>query len=235
MTDNLTTRMPASPSSPEQPGATPGLGPATWQVRLWQALRHQARVGLLVGIALFLVVGAITFDVAVTGKKAYTSTTVMLIDDPLELATAGDQGQLLKLIQLRGKYQELAQTVVIAQPVASVLHLPTGVVLSDVAVVGQATSLLLDVVATTPTPGLARELSQGVANELTLYVENEERTYNVPAQNRFTLRTVSAASPAVGHGPKKRSALTLALGLAVVAFVVGFVLTQLARNRRFLR
>ena len=47
------------------------------------------------------------------------STAVMLIDDPPALATAGDDGQLLKLDGLRLKYAALVGTDLIAQPVAT--------------------------------------------------------------------------------------------------------------------
>jgi capsular polysaccharide biosynthesis protein len=177
-----------------------------------------------------VLLGGLSAGLAMTGAKTYTSTTVMLIDDPLQLASAGSESELLKLTTLRYKYADLAQTTVLAAPVAHDLGLPVSEVLGTVSVDPHAGSLLLRVNATSANPTLARSLSQTMANELTTYVRTEDTTYHIPPTDRYTLTIVDPATPAVGHGPSTKHALTLGVGLAVLGFVIGLVATQLRRN-----
>lgn len=203
-----------------------------WQHRVWKALTHDAGMAVLLGLLLAAVFGALGAVASLGGTTNYTSTTVMLIDDPYQLATSGDDSWFVKLDALRVKYSGLISTDAIAQPVARQLHLSLGSVLGAVSAQVPYTSLLMSVEATWSTPHEAQVLSQAVANEVTDYVRAEEVTYGVPPVDRFTLTTIDPASAAVAQGPSKTHAVTLAVGLAVLGFLLGFVATQLARYLR---
>lgn len=211
-------------------GASTGWRPPEWQVRLWRALSRDPRPGLLAGLLVAVLLGGLGAGLSMTGATSYSSTTVMLIDDPLQLASAGSESQLLKLSVLRYKYADLAQTSVLATPVAQDLNLPVSDVLDEVTVGTPVGSLLLDVTATAPNPALAESLSQAMANELTTYVRTEDTTYAIPAADRYTLNVVDPASTASAHGPSTRHALTLGIGLAVLGFLLGLVTVQVRRN-----
>lgn len=213
-------------------GASAGWHPPAWQVRLWRAISHDPRPGLVAGLLVAVLLGVLGAGVVMTGATTYTSTTVMLIDDPLQLASAGSESQLLKLSTLRLKYADLAQTSVLATPVAHDLGLPVSDVLGAVTVDTPLESLLLNVNATTQNPTLSRSMSQAMANELTTYVRTEDSTYHIPAASRYTLNVVDPASEAIGHGPSTRRALVLGLGLAVLGFLIGLLAIQLRRNWR---
>jgi hypothetical protein len=214
--------------------ASRASGPPAWQRRLWRALATAPLVGLTFGALFAGILVALSAFFALKGPTTWTSTTVMVIDDPYDLAAAGDEGQLLKLSELRAKYSGLVSTYSIAQPVANQLHLPVGYVLGSVSTITPLSSLLFEVVATTPTPYPARVLSQAVANEVTSYVQSEEKAFNVPANDRFTITTVDPASAPVSKGPSVARAAAAAGGFAVLGLVVGFCATQLVVNRRLL-
>jgi len=90
----------------------------------------------------------------------------------------------------------------------------------------------MDVSATWASPREAQILSQAIANEVTSYVRTEDLTYDIPQADRFTFTTVDPASPATTQTPSKGHAVTLAIGLAVLGFILGFLATQLVRYLR---
>lgn len=201
------------------------------QPLLWLALGKQPMRAVLVGIVLAAVFGIVGVVASLSGPTRYTSNTVMLIDDPYGLATQGSS-LWAELTELRLKYADLVSTDAIAGPVAHELHLPVDSILGAASAGAPSTSLLVSIDATWSTPHESQVISQAVANEVTSYVQAEDVTYDIPAPDRFTLTTIDPASDPLAQGPSKAHALTLAIGLAVVGFALGFVATQLVRNLR---
>lgn len=200
---------------------------------MWRALQRNMTPALLVAAVVAVVLGVIGAVVGTGGRTVYKSTTTMMIDDPYALATAGDQGEMLKLNSLLIKYAGLISTDVIAGPVAQQLGLPMGAVLGSVAaqVNGSTETLLLPVTATWPAAAEAMRLSRAVADELTAFVNHQAVKYHIPAPDRFTLTTVNPATAPEMVGPSATKAATLAVALAAVGFALSFVLMQLVRNR----
>jgi capsular polysaccharide biosynthesis protein len=185
-------------------------------------------VGLLLGV-LLAVIGAVT---VLSGRVLYTSSTTMLIDDPYQLATSGQVSEFSSLDALRYKYGGLLATDAIAGPVASQLHLPVDNVLGSLSVNVPTDSLLMVVHATWTTPRGAEEVSLSAANEITAYVAYEDNAYAIPNADRFTFKVIDPAAGAIRKGPSKSKAATLAIGLAVLGFALGFFATQLIRYAR---
>ncbi len=180
-------------------------------------------VGLILGLAL-----AGVGDLAVlSGKTVYTSSALMLIDDPYELATSGQATEFANLDALRYKYAALVGTDAIAGPVAAQLGLPVGDVIGALSTNLPGYSLLMYVTATWTTPAEAQMLAQATADEVTTFISNEDNTYDIPAPYRFTFDLVDPAPAATPHGPSKSKAVSLAIGLAVLGFGLGFAATQL--------
>ncbi len=217
----------------DEPGH--GRRPADdWQRRTVRGLGRKPRLAIVLG----LIVAAL---LSVTGARSvlgapttWSSTAVMLIDDPPALATAGDDGQLLKLDELRTKYAALAGTFLIAQPVATQLHLSLGDVLGSVTATVPSESLLMDVTATSSTPRVSQRLAQTTAEQVSKFVKYEVAVYNIPKVDRYTFKVIDPATAATAHKPSGADALTLAVGLAVGGFAVAFVATQLWRQRRYI-
>ena len=187
---------------------------------------------VLLGLLLAAVLGVIGAVAGRGGPTSYTSRTVMLIDDPYGLAVAGNYTTFLQLDSLRFKYADLVDTTLIAQPVANELHLSFNDVAEAASTFLPTQSLLMNVDATWSSPKEAQVISEAVATELSNYVKREVATYNIPPPSAFTLSVIDPASAAVSHGPSSRKALTLAIGLAILGFVLGFLGAQLARYLR---
>ena len=189
---------------------------------------------VVVGLLMALVAGGLGAVLALRGPITYTSRTVMLIDDPYELATSGSQGAYVNLDALRYKYAGLVNTQPIAGPVASKLHVPLDSVIRSVSATVPSSSLLMNIDATGRTPRFTQLLSQAVADQVTSYVQTEDAQYHVPANVQFTFTTVDPASVPLAQRPSRGKALTLAIGLAVLFFVLGLLGTQLARHLRMI-
>jgi len=185
-------------------------------------------VGLFLGFALALIGG---FSV-LSGRTTYSSTAVMLINDPYKLATSGQPAEFSSLDVLRYKYAALVKTDAIASPVATRLGFPVGKVAGALSTNIPANSLLMDVTATWSTPGGAQKLAEETATEITSYINVEDSTYRIPTADRFTFEVIDPAPAATAHGPSKARAASLAIGLAVLGFAIGFVATQVVRFLR---
>jgi capsular polysaccharide biosynthesis protein len=156
----------------------------------------------------------------------------MLIDDPYQLATSGQIAEYSALDALRYKYAALVGTDAIADPVASKLQVPVDDVLGALSTNVPMNSLLMTVEATWSTPQGAQRIAQAAANEVTAYIATEDNAYAIPTADRFTFKVIDPATPAFGQGPSKSKAATLAIGLGVLGFALGFLGTQLIRYAR---
>lgn len=185
-------------------------------------------IGLFLGFVLALIGGLSVLS----GRTTYTSTAVMLINDPYKLATSGQLNEFGSLDVLRYKYSALVRTTAVAGPVASQTGLPVDEVIGALSTNVPVNSLLMDVTATWPTSGGAVKLAEATANEITTYIRQEDDAYKIPATDRFSFDVIDPALSASAHGPSKARAASLAIGLALLGFAVGFVATQLVRFLR---
>lgn len=213
-------------------GRADGRSSSRGSRNLWSALGHDPMTAVLFGLLLAFVFGALGAVASLGGTTTYTSKTAMLIDDPYLLATAGDPNQFVKLDELRFKYAGLLNTDSIALPVASRLHLPVNDVIASLSAEVPFNSLLMNVDATASTPREAQLVSQAAANQLTTYVGQEDVRFDIPQGYRFTLSTIDPASAAIAQPPSKTRAVTLAIGLAILGFALGFLATQIVRYLR---
>lgn len=215
-----------------------GHAPASgddWQARLWRDLARQPKRSLVLACLVGLVVAVLSGLLAARGTVLYSSQTALLIDDPYSLATATDEGQIIKLSDLRYKYASLAATEVIAGPVATELHVPVGLVEQATSVSAPGGNLLLYVTGRWITPGFAQQLATSVSQEISAYIQQEESTYDVPQADRYRAVLVNPASPAVGSGPSRKHAALVGLGAFAGSAVVVFVLGQLVWEPRLRR
>lgn len=203
-----------------------------WQHRVWAFLAEGALLAALVGLTLAILAGGIGAWRVLKAPAIYSSTTTMLIDDPYQLATAGDENQLLKLQDLRYKYAALTSTEAIAGPVAQATGLPVGAVEGAIAASPAGQALLISVVGKWSDAAEAQRLSAATATALSTYVQEEEITYGVPQVNRFFIRTIGPTGAAVATRPSSGRAAAHGVGYAVAGFAVGYLLTQVVRRAR---
>lgn len=215
----------------EDPGF-PVPGQSSRALEVWLSMGQHALRAVLIGLFLGFVLALIGGLSVLSGKTTYSSTAVMLINDPYKLATSGQPDEFGSLDLLRFKYSALMKTQAIAGPVANKLGYPEERVSGALSTEVPASSLLMDVIATWPTRDGAQTLAQAAASEVTAYVNREDDAYRIPQADRFTFEVIDPAPPGTAHEPSKAKAASLAIGLAVLGFAIGFVGTQLIRFLR---
>lgn len=167
--------------------------------------------------------------VTLRAAEAHESVAVLLIDNPLALATSGNESTVNKLEQLRGKYATLAHTDVIAGPVAQRLGLRVDEVIADTVVSPTPATLSLFVSARAAEPEQARALAAALSDEIGAFVAAEHEQHGVPAADRFTIRVVQPASSPVQVSPSSDRAVSSALVSLLVALGVAYLALQLLR------
>lgn len=187
---------------------------------------------VLVGLFLAFIAALIGGLSVLSGRTTYTSTAVMLINDPYKLATSGQLNEFGNLDVLRYKYSALVKTDAMAGPVAHRLDLPVGEVIGAVSTEVPVNSLLMNITGTWSNADGAQKLAQAMSDEVGAYIDQEDNVYAIPTADRFTFEVIDPAPPGIAHGPSKAKAVSLAIGLAVLGFAIGFVMTQLIRFLR---
>jgi capsular polysaccharide biosynthesis protein len=182
---------------------------------------------IAVGIAALL--AGIAAVVSVSAPEKYESTAVLVIDNPLALAAAGDDGTVNKLDRLRGKYAALADTTVIAGPVAEQLGVTPDEIIGSTEVTASPSTLGLIVAAEAGTAEVAMARAAAMADGLVDYVSAEHETYEVPAENRFFFEVVQPADTAAKTSPSSERAREAAAIAFVVALVAVYVVLQMLR------
>lgn len=199
----------------------------------WAAMGNRPLRAVIVGLILGLLLAGIGDIAVLSGQKTvYTSTAVMLIDDPYALATSGQPEEFASLDALRYKYAALISTNSIAGPVAAELGLPVGDVIGAVSTRVPAYSLIMDVTATWSSPGVAQRLAEAAAEQVSTFIAHEDNAYNIPASARFTFDVVDPAPSATAQTPSKSKAVSLAIGLGLLGFALGFLIIQLVHFLR---
>lgn len=175
-------------------------------------------------------VGSISAALAMRGPTVYESRSVLLIDNPLAFATAGDDGTILKLDRLRTKYATLAGTQAIAGPAAKALGLGQGVVLSSTDVVAPPSSLALVVAARSARAKSAVALAAAMSTSIVDYVVQEHEANHIPPADRFAFKIVQPASFAAKTSPLPESARSAGLLGFGIALAISYVGLQLLRS-----
>lgn len=160
---------------------------------------------------------------------AYRSVAVLLIDNPLALAASGNESTVNKLEQLRGKYATLANTDVIAGPVAEQLGLPVQEVADRTDVSPAAATLSLLVVARGDDPGETEALADTMAEGIGAFVAEEHLAHEIPETDRFVIEVVQDAGPAVQTAPSTERALTSAAVILAIVLGLAYFVLQLFR------
>jgi len=176
------------------------------------------------GLAAGVVVGLAAALAADHTTPTYQTQAVVEIDQPHALALSINDGIIAKLSRLRYKYAGLLRTQTLAQPIATKLNLPVGLVAGSLYTVVDAQTLVMAVGA----KGHNREQTQAIAaagaQELVDYTEREQTRLNIAPVNQVTFSVVTQAAPAVKVSPTRQRVVLVGLGsfLFVAAGTFGF-------------
>lgn len=176
-----------------------------------------------------MLVAAIVAVSVLRAPAEYQSQAVLVIDNPLALATAGDDGTINKLERLRSKYATLANTAAIAGPAGEQLGRPVGQVIGATDVIVTPAALSLVVIGRAGDSSGARELTEAMAAAIVEFVAQEHLDNNVPPVDRFAFRVVQPASPGFKTYPSRDRATTSALIAFAVVLGGAYVALQLFR------
>ncbi|MCU1449463.1 MAG: hypothetical protein JWP02_1633 [Acidimicrobiales bacterium] len=204
--------------------------PRRWT--LWDALRVPSLRNLVFALLLAALGGSAGAVIALRQSPKYSSHAVLLIDQPVLIAEAKDEGLIRKLSLLRFKYAALIKTPGIAGIAAQQLALPEPEVAAAVGASATPESLVLVATAEADTPRAAVRIADGIAAAVVTYADEEQRSYSVPANARYQFSVVAGASNAVKIQPQRKRAVQAAFGLGAVLLAMAYVILQLLTFER---
>ena len=197
--------------------------------RLGRGNAFRVFVAVIAGI----VVGGLVGATVGSPETKFESRSVLLIDQPTAIASAGDEGVIVKLIRLRTKYADLLRTDPLSQPIADELGRPLGEVKANLRAQLPFQSLLLVIVGSGDDAEEAQALAQAAAESVQAFAAAEQEADQIPADERVVFEVVEAADPGVKAGESRSRRVTAALVSAVVAaLAVLALLDGAARLRR---
>jgi capsular polysaccharide biosynthesis protein len=200
------------------------LPPTSFADRARVAVERFSIRNLTYALLLAVLLASLSAALSLRAPAEYRSLAVLLIDNPLALATSGNESTVNKLEQLRGKYATLANTEVIAGPVAEQLGMGVGAVITGTDVEPAPSTLSLVVAARGEDPERARALANAMATAIGSFVQAEHEQYAIPAQDRFVIKVVQEATPAAKVSPSTERTRTS----AIIVFAVGLAVAYLA-------
>ncbi|MCW2499564.1 MAG: hypothetical protein JWN87_1240 [Frankiales bacterium] len=192
-------------------------------------LRRPGPLAVLVAVLVAVVVAGAAGVVAHSGPTTWTSTSIVAIDAPKDVAAARDSGVLEKLSRIRYKYAGLVGTDTIATPTAERLKVPAADVRGRLTATALLTDLLLRLSCTERDAAAARRCSDALSASVLDYIRREQVTAGIPAAQRLVVQSVEKAGPALKLGPSRSRTFGLAALAGLVA--LGSVLLVAARPR----
>lgn len=212
---------------PEQPYAPDGV---TYP-KTWEALIVLSVANLLVAFAVGILAAGVGYANIMRAAPTYQSGAIMLMDQPLEL-TRGDQGVVVKLNQIRGKYVALVSTSEVMAPAARIANLPIGEMRRAQRPVFPPSTLTVIPLARAADPAKAQKIAQATAQALSQYVTEEQAATGLDPVLRLSLRIVQDAGPGVKVSPLPSRARQVGIVFGAAGVLVAYVGLQLVSARR---
>jgi capsular polysaccharide biosynthesis protein len=160
----------------------------------------------------------------------FQATALIEMDQPLQLATNGDQ-VIVKLSRLRLKYAPLVATDAILQPLSDSLGVPIEQLRGSVSAQAPGETLLLVVTARTHNSSSATRYANGAADQLSRYVANEQRQLGVPAKLMYEAVVIDNARAAAKTAPTKRRVVEASAIFGLIAGAVAYSGLTMLRGR----
>ena len=178
-----------------------------------------------------IIAGGVAYENIKHQSPLYQSSAVMLIDQPVQIAT-GNEGTVAKLTLLRLKYVALLTTAEIIVPAAREAGVAPAVLAASERPNAPITSLTILPAIRSKDPVLAQRMAQGLANALADYVSTEQAGLNLPPQAQIVVRVIDPAR--VGHkvSPTKERARQVGLVVGAGGLLIAYAVLQLVRSRQ---
>jgi hypothetical protein len=189
------------------------------------------RIGVFAALIVGLLVGVLAADLTATRNPTYSSTAILLTDQPRALSLADGDGIVLKLARLRLKYIGLVSTPVITTPVARDLGRSPSDLGGIVAGIAPAQNININVVAVSANPALAPRIAQAAALELSAYAAREQRENGIAAKDQFALTLIAPASASMASVNGKHRPIYVGVGAGILAAAAAAAASSLMRRR----
>ena len=189
------------------------------------------RIGVLAALIVGLLVGVLAADLTATRNPTYSSTAILLTDQPRALSLADGDGIVLKLARLRLKYIGLVSTPVITTPVARDLGRSPSNLGGIIAGIAPAQNININVVAVSADRTLAPRIAQAAAQELSAYATREQQENGIAAKDQFALTLIAPASPSMASVNGKHRPIYVGVGAGILAAAAAAAASSLMRRR----
>jgi hypothetical protein len=180
-------------------------------------------------LALLAGAGAALYQHAKPTK--YVSYAVLLIDQPVAVASDTGDSTLAKLQRLRYYYAGLLTTEVIASPVAQQLGLPVGTVEGSLSTLIGASTFTIDIIGQGANPSQSDDIAQAATSQLITYVRQQQAKIGIPVIARVTLTEVTNPRAGVKVSVSTKKLLISAAVAFVVVGVAFLIVADLLRRR----
>lgn len=182
---------------------------------------------LIISALAAVIIAAVAAAIVLGGDKVHQSRALVVIDQPVALATGTDGGLLDKLSRLRIKYADLVPTAEISGPAAETLGLPLGRVAGAVSAEVPQLSLTIAITARSGDADEAVAIANAVADSLAEYADAELAEVGVPEKDRYVFRVVIPAGNARQIDPTAGEALKAAVSFGLLTLGAAYVLFEL--------
>jgi hypothetical protein len=162
----------------------------------------------------------------------YISFSTMLIDQPFAVYSDAGDATLAKLQRLRYYYGGLAQTSVIAGPVAQQVGLPVGTIENALTTLISPSTFTINLFAQGRNPHESNTIAQAATSELIDYVRSSQQKIGISSVDRVTLTEVTNPTLGVKVSVSTKKQLVSA-GVAFVVVGAAFIIVADLLRRRW--
>jgi capsular polysaccharide biosynthesis protein len=199
-----------------------------------QPPRHASRRYPLVLVAIALIVAIVAalggYELAKRHHPTFRSQAAISLDQPLKIAASTNEGEVDKLARLRTTYIGVVRFDSVVDAVAKEVKLSRGQVRARVFAAADPSSLLLIVGANDRTQPGARRVATALANEMIVYIQQQQDKYKIPDKDRITATMVVTPQTASQVTPTKRKELTTGIVAGLIVFLVIYGVGSLFRR-----
>jgi capsular polysaccharide biosynthesis protein len=228
----LRRRAPAVPG--DDGGSAATSAPAGPGLSLWEAILLPSIVNLTVALVFALLAAGGAAAFTLTTSPVYESRSVVLLSHP-DVVNLPSVNPILRLNALRRTYAAVARTQQVVIPVANDVGMEPLLVARSVGVVINADSLVMYPTARADSRVAARDLADSLARELSNYVQREQDSQGLPADDRVTLRQIDPARLGTKISPTGDDAIAAAALAGGIAIAVAYGLLQVTTAERRVR
>ena len=175
---------------------------------------------LVLALVLALIAAATGYEIEASSTPTFRAQAAISLDQPLKIATSNSSGEIDKLARLRATYLGVVKFDTVVDAVAKEVKLTKGQVRSRVFASADPSSLLMVVGANDRTGVSARRIATALANEMLVYIQQQQDKAKVPDTDRIIATIVVAPLGATQIAPSRRDKNTAAIVPAVLVFLV---------------